>query len=425
VAVDQAGNVVTSTDPTAGAGAWTLTHVDSQGLSAISCPSNGLCVAVDGENVVTSTDPTGGAAAWTLTHVGAAHGVSCPSVSFCVTVAREGIVNTSTDPTGGESAWSVTHVKGLLSLSEVSCASESLCVATPEELSFFSRDVLASTDPAGGATAWTEENVYGETTYEQTSGIEPDEIIVDRGLAGVSCAAEGVCVAADISSREITGTLTPPKPEPPVIDSESVSNLTEHDATLQAQITPGAHGAYYQFQVVSEPGEYRSEIACPLRDELKATDGCQGPEVKGATVSYVPGGSTAQSVSLDLTSIGMTLQPGTTYHYRVLVATRIQTEDTTQWETPPTYGADQTFTTQEEPRTTGQGALTGSETFSGGSGNFSPLPPIVVKPKTPAQLKAAKLAKALKTCKKDRSKRKRASCEKQARKKYGASVHRG
>jgi hypothetical protein len=40
------------------------------------------------------------------------------------------------------------------------------------------------------------------------------------------------------------------------------------------------------------------------------------------------------------------------------------------------------------------------------------------KPKTAAQLRAEKLAKALKLCKKGRSKSKRAKCEKQARGKY-------
>jgi hypothetical protein len=63
-----------------------------------------------------------------------------------------------------------------------------------------------------------------------------------------------------------------------------------------------------------------------------------------------------------------------------------------------------------------------SATFSG-AGNLVPgvSPPAVLKPKTAAQLKAEKLTKALKACKKARSRKKRAACEKQARKKYGAS----
>jgi DNA-binding beta-propeller fold protein YncE len=57
----------------------------------------------------------------------------------------------------------------------------------------------------------------------------------------------------------------------------------------------------------------------------------------------------------------------------------------------------------------------GSATFSG-PGN---PPPAVVKPKTAAQIRAEKLTKALRFCRKDRSKRKRVVCVKQARRKYG------
>jgi hypothetical protein len=73
VAVDREGNVVTSTDPRAGAAAsWTVKNVDADNeLTSVSCPSASLCVAVDyGGNVLTSTDPGRGAAAtWRIKHV--------------------------------------------------------------------------------------------------------------------------------------------------------------------------------------------------------------------------------------------------------------------------------------------------------------------------------------------------------------------
>src|SRR2546430_11743306 len=78
VAVDDVGNVLTSRNPTGGAEAWTVTHVDSVkspntlavDLAGVSCPTNGLCVAVDHSgNVITSTDPTGTSSAWTLVNV--------------------------------------------------------------------------------------------------------------------------------------------------------------------------------------------------------------------------------------------------------------------------------------------------------------------------------------------------------------------
>jgi hypothetical protein len=61
-----------------------------------------------------------------------------------------------------------------------------------------------------------------------------------------------------------------------------------------------------------------------------------------------------------------------------------------------------------------------SSTFSG-PGNTTPAAPAVVTPKkkTAAELKAEKLAKALKTCRTKKDKQKRQACEKQARTKYG------
>jgi hypothetical protein len=61
-----------------------------------------------------------------------------------------------------------------------------------------------------------------------------------------------------------------------------------------------------------------------------------------------------------------------------------------------------------------------SETLTGQGNLASPgvKPPPGPKPKTVAQLRAERLAKALKQCKKDKKKPKRVACEKQARKKY-------
>jgi hypothetical protein len=61
-------------------------------------------------------------------------------------------------------------------------------------------------------------------------------------------------------------------------------------------------------------------------------------------------------------------------------------------------------------------------TFSG-SGNITPAPArtTTTKKKTPAQIKAEKLAKALKACRKSKVKKKRVACERSARKKYGSA----
>jgi hypothetical protein len=137
----------------------------------------------------------------------------------------------------------------------------------------------------------------------------------------------------------------------PSIESESVSHITATDATVEAQVNlhEAGAGAYYQFQVVRSPSEYASEILCPQKLP-PGIDVCVGTQSASALpIGFIPG-NTAQPgvdhpVSLDLASAGVTLQPGTTYHYRVLVARRVQTEDTIQWEPPTVYGPDQTFIT--------------------------------------------------------------------------------
>lgn len=65
------------------------------------------------------------------------------------------------------------------------------------------------------------------------------------------------------------------------------------------------------------------------------------------------------------------------------------------------------------------GQVPGSESFSG-PGNLTPTAPAAPKPKTAAQIRAEKLAKALKACRKDKRKKKRQACEKAAHQAYGA-----
>jgi hypothetical protein len=138
---------------------------------------------------------------------------------------------------------------------------------------------------------------------------------------------------------------------------------------------------------------------------------------------YIPAASGDRSVSLDLASIGATLQPDTTYYYRVIASSGGPTVD----------GPDQTFTTPSQP-TSPPGQDSEPSSPSGGGGPLaSELPgafpatvatvnpsglPSVDKPK--ASTNAQKLAKALKVCAK-KPKNQRASCKKQAEKKYATT----
>jgi hypothetical protein len=137
----------------------------------------------------------------------------------------------------------------------------------------------------------------------------------------------------------------------PSIESESVSSVTSTDATLEAQVNlhEAGAGAYYQFQLVRNPSAYASEILCPTKLP-PGTSGCIGTQSASALpIGFIPGNTMQPSVdhlvNLDLAGAGVTLQPGTTYHYRLLVARRVQTEDTIEWEPPTVYGPDQTFAT--------------------------------------------------------------------------------
>ncbi len=181
------GTIFTSTNPTGGSAAWTSANIDgSNPMGGVSCPSSALCVAVDGSgNAVTSTNPGAVSPVWTAATVDVGNSlfaVSCPSISLCVAVDGKGNVVTSTNPTGGAGAWTVAHVDGNNFLDAVSCASTTLCVAAD-----FSGNVVTSTNPTGGAVAWTVAHVDGPFA-----------------LNGVSCASATLCVAVDNFGNVVT-----------------------------------------------------------------------------------------------------------------------------------------------------------------------------------------------------------------------------
>jgi hypothetical protein len=154
-------------------------------------------------------------------------------------------------------------------------------------------------------------------------------------LAGYACASTGA---------------------PPSIEGESATNITPTSATLNADINlhEAPAGVYYQFQVVNDPSEYAPEIVCPPEPTSGPFRPCIGAHSPDALpIGFLPGNTlqpgATLGASLDLTSAGVTLHPGTTYHYRVLVARAVQTEDTIEWEPPTIVGADQTFTTLPSP----------------------------------------------------------------------------
>jgi hypothetical protein len=265
VAAGYEGNVFTSTDPTGGVGAWSVTNVNAphsaRHLTAISCPSPSLCVAVSGApggapgTVVSSTDPAAGL--WTAAQLPGSpdlRGVSCPTPAFCVAVAKEGRIFVSTNPAGTASSWRQVPSPTARDLQGVSCVASLLCVAgdaggnilsstNPLRGSSFSlanadgsvqitglscpttdrcvavdnnADVLTSTDPTGGPGSWTFENLVPFEAEAPEQGQ-----FVGNALWGASCASPSLCLLVGAESRIFSATEPFAAPKPAPVDSQA------------------------------------------------------------------------------------------------------------------------------------------------------------------------------------------------------------
>jgi hypothetical protein len=189
VAGDAFGNVLTSTNPAGGAGAWSSSTVDEGDfLLGFSCPSTSLCVGAgyDG-NVVTSTNPTGGAAAWGVVHVIGPFGVglvdvSCASTSLCVAAEQDSGIFHSSNPAA--ETWESTGEIGTNGLNAISCPTTSLCVAGDKN-----GHILGSTNPTGNATAWSSASVDGS-----------------NAITSISCSSASFCTAVDDAGNVLTST---------------------------------------------------------------------------------------------------------------------------------------------------------------------------------------------------------------------------
>jgi hypothetical protein len=148
---------------------------------------------------------------------------------------------------------------------------------------------------------------------------------------------------------------------PPMVEGESVSKVTEDDATLEAQIDPEGLETAYEFQIDTNGSYNYTKSACPLGECEAISVGV--PLLAGLVEpqpEHIPAGSGDQAVSLDLESIGSTLQPGVTYHYRVIAS---------NGSGPTVEGPDQMFTTPSQsafPPEGGSEPLPSSSSPSGG-----------------------------------------------------------
>jgi hypothetical protein len=197
---------------------WTVpASVDTAPIDSVSCPSPGLCVAVDrAGRVLWSANPTGGASAWSAADVDGANeltSVSCPATTLCVAVDAAGNAVTSQNPTGGAAAWAVAKIDssttanntdnaGSVLLRGVSCPSASLCVAVDA-----AGNVLASANPAGGSSVWT----ITHADANRSHGCSGGGLACQPPIVGVSCPSTGLCAAVDFSGNLLTSD-TPTSP---------------------------------------------------------------------------------------------------------------------------------------------------------------------------------------------------------------------
>jgi hypothetical protein len=170
----------------------------------------------------------------------------------------------------------------------------------------------------------------------------------------------------------------------PAVTTGGASGVSQDSATLSGTVGTNGLQTDYGFEIATEPGQY-------------------GPPTGLGSI----GGAQAEAVSVVLSE----LQPGTTYYYRITASN----DDGT------TYGEPQTFATPGFPTLLAPQSQLSMIAVPNIS--FPPTSPeSKATIKTKALTKAQKLANALKACKKDKSKHKRAGCEKQARKKYKAAA---
>ncbi len=195
-AVDNTGNILVSTNPTGGAGAWQKTNIDgTTSLTAVSCQFE-ACVAVDGLGNVLIGVP-GEPSTWSKTATdpsnGGLTGVSCPQrdisqIGFCLAVDHAG--NAVLTFNGG-TPWNAEtidvpggHLTGL------SCTEFSEWCITWDDLG----NVLTLGEPYEGASAWT------------VAAVDPG-----TGITGGACPAQNVitlnyCLAVDQAGNVMAAT---------------------------------------------------------------------------------------------------------------------------------------------------------------------------------------------------------------------------
>ena len=233
--VAQGGNgyysdLATTTDPTGGSSAWTVTpgalyELDGEGYamgaSDLACAPEGFCLERDAHPsinpngtagsprdtyLMTSSSLAVNPGGWQVSSGGLLGTVepfiddaACPSAGLCVAVDSEGDIDASETPSDANS-WSGTRVTQE-DISSISCASTTFCAVGAGD------EMLTSTNPTGGHKAWSASRIPPEQDQQTNRGLPI------KGALGVgtflSCPTSSLCVGIR-GDEVITG--TPGKP---------------------------------------------------------------------------------------------------------------------------------------------------------------------------------------------------------------------
>lgn len=216
---DVAGSVYTATNPTGGAGAWTAASVDpGSAFKGLDCPTTTLCVATTAAHTLTSTDPTGGADDWDAG--GSAQGdVSCASPTLCAAVAFDDVWTSADPPSAAWTSASIdnaTHDGTSAQLQAISCPSMTFCLTVDDQ-----GNAVTTTNPTGGASAWTLKQVFdGSASVDEPDSGSDGSDNPDSGSDGSDgggdsssdppAVVDGTLVAAPLPASPPNGSEAPP-----------------------------------------------------------------------------------------------------------------------------------------------------------------------------------------------------------------------
>ena len=275
-----------------------FTYTDVPGISSVTPnhgpPSGGTTVTITGSSFTGATE----------VHFG-----STEAKSFKVESETE-ITAVSPAFTGGDASMPV-FVTSPGGTNRYECGEE--------QVGFIYEPIITSVEPnSGPAAGGTEVTIKGADFKGTVWGKEPLCTLAQNVVSWVDFGSTQAKSVNVVSESEITavapagtgtanvtvrGVVGPSPITPgdqfsygtPVIEGESVSNITEHDATLEAQINPIVDETEYEFW-------------------LECAAGCASGSPERVGAGHIPAGDSTHSVSVDLSD----LQPGASYTYWVL-----------------------------------------------------------------------------------------------------------